>query len=561
MSDEFLIQGDFLTQTSREGIREQESWNIKLRDAIPPCFAKGLTNMINNPNLLIDSIKFIPYSGHSLRDKFLAPVAEQILDIIRKLPIVRARSGNWIHPTRALIVPRQLLFEDKPLFSEREIKHGTNHSYEYVDSAYNTVQTITLLKTLGCQTLDFESVFSTISTANFPFQDKPYTWFASLFQYLNSSERMSKVKARVPSYLKLNDGSWTSAFKSRNIFSPFMSPPDEDIPTLGIAILHDHFYRKIAQTAAAAVFLRNMVQVKELSETEIIRAIIEYHRQTRGYADSSLTVDVCLIHAAYLTRRQHLIQSPDQRQLQEIFHFVDHNKIIVRGAENIILDFEISVNEDTSTTLSQLCKSSTLHFLSKDYSHQVVQFIRNFLEIKLFPPFTEKVMLARLSKRRRLITYESETASSIYTELLAPKRRRDNIILYYLSDLLHAKHLHEIPFGFRDRLGELGFLCENGSLVKLESCFIRTRSLDPFLSSGMNVLAVNSPDHPRWTYLETLRVSLQPNLEVFLQLIRRKKFEVIDHQEINADVVNGIYKDIVLFCNGSPDSENYRSLR
>ena len=69
-----------------------------------------------------------------------------------------------------------------------------------------------------------------------------------------------------------------------------MSTLDEDILTLDIAVLHNEFYREIAQMAAAAVFLRNMVQVKERSDTDIIQTIIEYHRQTRGCADSSLTV-------------------------------------------------------------------------------------------------------------------------------------------------------------------------------------------------------------------------------------------------------------------------------
>jgi hypothetical protein len=561
ISDEFLIQGDFLTQTSREGIREQEPWNIKLRDNIPQCFAKGLTNMITHPNLAIESIKFIPYSDYSLGDKFLAPVVQQILSTIRKLPVIRASSGGWIHPARALIVPKQLRFEDNPLFSEREIRYGTKQPYEYIDSAYDSTRTITLLKALGCQTLDFELVFSVISSPNFPFQEKPYTWFAILFQYLNGNEHMSRKKARIPSYLKLNDGSWTSVSKSRDIFLPLKSIREEDVPSLDIAILHDKFHHKITQTAAATVFLRNMMQITELSDTDIIRAIVKYHRGARDDAGSSLTVDVCLKHTAYLTQRQHMIQGSDCHQLQEVFHFVDHKKAIVRGAENMVLDWEISGDQGASTTLSQLCKSSALHFLSKDYPHRSMQFIQNRLGIKLFPPFTEKTTLERLSKRRRLVQYESEIVSAVYTELLAPKRRCDNILLDYLSDLLHTKHLPQIPFVFRERLREFECLCENGSLAKLQNCFLRTGNLAPFLSPEMNILAVSSPNDPKWTYLETVGVSMQPNLEIFLQSIRRSKSEVIDYQGINTDVVNKIYKDIVLFCNGSVDSENSRCLR
>jgi hypothetical protein len=554
-----LIQGDFLTQTSREGIREHEPWNIKLRDAIPACFAQGLINMIKNPELAIGSIKFIPHSEHSLGNKFLTPVVQQILDTVKGLPIVRTCSGNWVTAARALVVPGLLHFEDKPIFNEREIKFGArwNCKYEYIDSTYNA-KAITIIKALGCQTLDFEMVFAIISTPAFPFNDKPYPWFAALFQYLN--DRMSNTKARVPFYLKLDDNSWTSTNRSRHVFFPLTSESglDQDIPTLGLAMLHDKFYRKVAQTTAAELFLINTVRVKHLSGTEIIRAIIEHHRQT---PESSLSIDECLKHAAYLTNRQHMISIPERQQLREVFHFVDHKKIIVRGAENIILDCEISINDGVITTLSQMCKSdSSLHFLGKDYPPPVWQFLQSSMGIKPFLPFTKKAVFERLSKKRRLFKEEREVVSTVYTELLAPERRRDNNLLYYLSDLLNGD-VHHVPHSFWEAIHELPCLCENGSFAILEKSFLRTRSLDALLSTESNILAVDSPDDPKWEYLKGMGVTLQPNLETHLQLIRRRKSEISNGQEITADVFKRIYSDIVLFFTGTPDLDASSRLR
>jgi hypothetical protein len=555
-----LIQGDFLTQTSREGIREHEPWNIKLRDAIPACFAEGLTNMIKNPELAIESIKFIPHSEHSLGNKFLTPVVQQILDTVKGLPIVCTYSGSWVTAARALVVPRPLHFEDNPIFTEREIKFAAmwNRTYEYIDSTYDA-KAIAIIKALGCQTLDFEMVFAIISTAAFPFNDKPYAWFAALFQYLN--DRMSNTKARVPFYLKLDDNSWTSANRSKKVFFPLTSESgfDQDIPTLGLAMLHDKFYRKVAQTPAAELFLMNTVQVKHLSGTEILRAIIEHHRQT---PESALSVDECIKHAAYLTKRQHTIAISERQQLREVLHFVDHKKIIVRGAENIILDCEVSVNGGVTTTLSQMCKSdSSLHFLGNDYPPQVWQFIQSSMGIKLFLPFTKKTVFERFSKKRRLVKEEREAASTVYTEVLAPKRRRDNNLLYYLSDLLHGDRVYEVPLEFRKAIRELPCLCENGSFAILENCFLRTRSLDPLLSTASKMLAVDSPDDPKWEYLKAFGVILQPNLEIHLQLIRRRKSEISYRQEMTTDVFKRIYSDLILFFSGTPDSDASSHLR
>ena len=234
-----------------------------------------------------------------------------------------------------------------------------------------------ILKSLGCQTLDFQLVFSIISNSSFPFHEKPYAWFATLFQYPALNELMSKRKARILSYLKLRNGSWTSVSKYKDIFFPSKLPHDKDMGTLDIPILHDDFYGEICGDRSVDLFLRSTLQIKELSDGDIIRAIIEYHQRRQSNIDSGpFTVDVCLGHAAYLTRRQHLIQGPELRQLKESFHLVDHKNHIVLGIGNMSLDWKITISETESVWLSEVCDNGELYCLNEAYPELSVQFIR-----------------------------------------------------------------------------------------------------------------------------------------------------------------------------------------
>ena len=168
-------------------------------------------------------------------------------------------------------------------------------------------------------------------------------------------------------------------------------------------------------------------------------------------------------------------------------------------------------------------------------------------------------MLQRLSRKGRWHTYEGESVSSIYIEVLSPKRRNDNLILYYLSDVW--KQTTSIPFMFEHWLCGLKCVCEDRSLVRLDTCYLRTGALDPVLKTARTILDVISPDDPRWKYLQPLGVSLQPDLELFLQFIRQKKSEAMEGQEVFTDTVDTLYKDLVMFCRQNSNSDIHITLR
>lgn len=105
-NSQFLIQADFVTQTSREGISEQDIWNSTLRNIIAQCFIQSISKMKDNKALATKLLHFIPYMAERYRnDTFLAPVAEHIMPLAKETALVPTRGGRWVGPIHALIVP------------------------------------------------------------------------------------------------------------------------------------------------------------------------------------------------------------------------------------------------------------------------------------------------------------------------------------------------------------------------------------------------------------------------------------------------------------------------
>src|SRR5579859_3611848 len=120
---QFIIQADFLTPASREGIRVDDPWNICLRDEIPGAFCESLSAM--RGILSINFLEFIPDQAQHKHDKYLAPAVTDILKTIISWKIVRTRDDKeWITPTLAMIVPSSALVDDKPILSEVELHGG-----------------------------------------------------------------------------------------------------------------------------------------------------------------------------------------------------------------------------------------------------------------------------------------------------------------------------------------------------------------------------------------------------------------------------------------------------
>ena len=478
-------------------------------------------------------------------DEFFAPAIQQILKSVKKIPIVRTRSGKWVEPSNALIVPRQLLYEDEPLFTEQELKRAGINPSEYTCSAYDRGHLHSTLTRLGCQTLNANSVFSVISSTGLQFSEKPYGWLAVLFQYLfeNSSFQFSR-----PRYLQLEDNTWTSIVISGRVYLPHSSRLQDGVDNLNLAVLHEDFYREITQNAVAEIFLTRTLNIVGLGVADIVRAIIKTHEQARLSTSLSLEASVCIKHAAYLSSHRHDIDYDGLQKLKLSFHLVDQLGEVITSPKEFIINHQIQMQ--SPIRLSEVAPASSFHFLNKAYSDAVMDFLQEILCIMSFPPPTEeKRIFMRRTGKKRQIKGVVVIPSPFYTELLSPEAQTSNVLLYYLADIWEGLAQTSAVGVLLSALRETCCVCEDGSLTKLPTCFLRTRQLNRFLTSGLKVLQVESPDDPKWLFLKDLGVSTEPSLEIFIEDLRRKKVEIADGDA--SARIDWLYKDLVLFCQGN----------
>lgn len=497
--------------------------------------------MRSHPISSTDFIHFIPHKKSHLQYEFLAPVVLKILEEVTKIEIVRTCSGNWVIPSHALIVPQQLLFKNEPLFTEAELKFGTTQPYAYIDSAYKTTHR-SILSKIGCPTFSAQLVNSIIQSNRLVFSQKSYGWIAVLFQYLwHHPNKDPSQNVNVPLYLQLSDGTWTSVTRSKQVFLPLNYPLAIEFKSLGIAVLHGKFYEEISKNPEADLFLRRILNIKALERTDIVLAIIDRHHQVRPSA-SSLSIEECFDHAAYLTLHQHFLSKAEIDSLRKSFHVVNHVNRVVKLSKDVLIDRDIAMTPPTS--LSRVCISSSIQFLSDRYPPEVTTFFIHPLQLQSFPPLTVDVPTD--SNCRRSWSTIRSIPSPFYTDVLSPTRQGTNVLLYYLADIWDQL-TNKLSKVFLDALQELKCFCENRSLAELSSCFLRTRQLDKFLTLDMNVLEVDCPEDPKWTFLKTLGVSLEPCLDIFIKHLRRKKRTPLRGIPNLADT---LYKDLVMFCRG-----------
>jgi hypothetical protein len=128
-------------------------------------------------------------------------------------------------------------------------------------------------------------------------------------------------------------------------------------------------------------------------------------------------------------------------------------------------------------------------------------------------------------------------------------RLHHNLLLYYLSDKNIGSASGPAKDILYDALRKLEFLCENGSFVVISKCYLRTSRLQNFLTEDMNILCIESPDDRRWSFLKDVGVTVEPNLELYLDQLRtQKRNHALNVHDLQQGIENVLYQDLVSFC-------------
>lgn len=471
------------------------------------------------------------------------PIHDRIMTGVGQIEIIYTRYGGWIKPAKALIVPRSLIFQDDPLFSPDELQVGMHQTFQYVDSELQHDRDI--LAALGCRNLDCDMVCSVISSS-FRFSEKSYKWISHLFEYLYtnvSNNKRHSGRCKSARFLRTATGAWTSVSESKNVYLPLSTEPEQMPMGIELSVLDSEFYLELSKSRTANLFLTLNLNLCHLSDKDLIKEIIRVHREGHT-SQGDFDFETSLNHTRYLTRCQHLIGHSEKEDIRSLFRVADHHNLLKSNKE-VIMDWTFAGNSHIGQcTLSEICSSdSRFSFLSTKYSSIQSDFLQSFTDVQNIASFAQET-ITQLRKR----IHRTEVASPFYTELLSPKRLGNNLLLYYLAD----KGINSRSFSGKDvlfaALRQLEFLSENGSFSALSSCYLRTTSLEKFLTDEMDIVRIESPNDYKWSFLKSLGVTSEPNLELFLHQLREQKKTVslTDHEGIE----DRLYHELVFFCLG-----------
>ena len=125
---------------------------------------------------------------------------------VKEKEIIFTRSGRYVQPCLALIVPDDLIFAGAPLSEESEFALAYSQSFEFVDTQLTKMETI--LTILGCLKLDTNILYDVLSHVAFPFEKKSLDWIRHLFRYLRKAMHQSQMERAKygPCYLRIAGG-------------------------------------------------------------------------------------------------------------------------------------------------------------------------------------------------------------------------------------------------------------------------------------------------------------------------------------------------------------------
>ena len=108
----FLVNADFLLVSSREGVKEDEPWNIWLRDCIPDVYVKALTSCLSSTDLPFEK-RIAVYASlpRETNQKFLEPIIPEIQNTLKNTPCVYTAHQDWLAVPRTTRLAPNIFWE------------------------------------------------------------------------------------------------------------------------------------------------------------------------------------------------------------------------------------------------------------------------------------------------------------------------------------------------------------------------------------------------------------------------------------------------------------------
>ncbi|RSL50818.1 hypothetical protein CEP53_008667 [Fusarium sp. AF-6] len=252
----FLIQSDFMTNASREGIFTTAARNIGLRDGIAVAFIEAALEFCNHETLQYTWMKFLP-NKNKVHSDFWSTLVTNIETKVRETPLIRPDSGGPLRLIMSLRNLRPALADEENNLLLRDLTPELSISRHYERSS------LAILYGLGLLTFQWQEFIrmvdqdlqSSDSWIKFRVSDGSLqTRVANLLQDYYTNTKWSQTRSmieRLP-IIPLQDGRWLAATSEEKVFFP---------DTAGLTVPEDLGFNLIESSAASQSERRKLFEI------------------------------------------------------------------------------------------------------------------------------------------------------------------------------------------------------------------------------------------------------------------------------------------------------------
>ncbi|KAF9762846.1 hypothetical protein IL306_003314 [Fusarium sp. DS 682] len=277
----FLIQSDFLTNASREGIVVTAQRNIDLLDGICDTFLHALIKFCDHPTLQYTWMRYLPDKNKNTYDSFWSELVRKIEAGIRTTPLIRPDSGGPLQLITELGQPRPTYVDQKNNLLLRDLKPEVSLSRHY------EADDVAILERYGLgdfkmsyfimmvnQDLEFKDSWIKNRSSDDYLQTKVPTLLREALESAEDEFRRQAIRS-LP-IIPLKDGRWISGLGFTKAFFP---------STKGVSIPRDLQFNLISPDAAARSESRELFKalgIESLSIDRVRTAIFSKHQHYRS---------------------------------------------------------------------------------------------------------------------------------------------------------------------------------------------------------------------------------------------------------------------------------------
>ncbi|KAM0421093.1 hypothetical protein ACHAPT_011164 [Fusarium lateritium] len=275
----FLIQSDFVTNTSRERIVTTSDRNVGLRDGICDAFIKAAVQFCSHKTLQYTWMKFLP-DRRSRYNDFWSTLVTNIEEKARTTPLIRPESGTPLRLVTDVHNPRPSLVDKQDNLLLRDLTPELRISRHY------SAPSITILEKLGLKGFympdfirmveqDLQSPDSWIKTRVSDDYLQPRVAYMLSYHCKHRGSSAVSVVQKLP-IIPLQDGRWLAPAAGERVFFP---------DAAGLTIPEDVEFNLVHSSAAACSKRRELLKilgVEALSVGRVRERILERHNSYLG---------------------------------------------------------------------------------------------------------------------------------------------------------------------------------------------------------------------------------------------------------------------------------------